>query len=68
MVVLLFETHHTSNFRGDLVAVRREARYRIAASVCCTSKNALGSEKAVQVAGPVELVHPAAVRANTATF
>ena len=62
MVVLVLETHQT--FRGDLVAVRREVRYRIAASVCCTSKNALGTEKAAQVAGPVELVHPAAVRVN----
>jgi hypothetical protein len=62
-LVLLFGIG-TSNFRGDLVAVRREARYRIAASVCCTSKNALGTEKAVQVAGPIEHVHPAAVRAN----
>jgi hypothetical protein len=40
------------------VAVRRAARYRIAASVCCTSKNALGTEKAVQVAGQVELASP----------
>ena len=62
MVVLLLETHQPSS--GDLVAVRGEARYRIAASVCCTSKNALGTEKMVQVAGQVELVHPAAVRAN----
>jgi hypothetical protein len=32
------------------VALRREARDRIAASVCRASKNALGAEKAVQVA------------------
>jgi predicted RNA-binding protein YlxR (DUF448 family) len=31
------------------VAVCHEARYRIAGSDCCTSKNALGIEKAVQV-------------------
>jgi len=50
------------NFPWRFVAVRHEARYRIAASVCCTSKNALGIEKAVQIAGQVELAHTAAVR------
>ena len=30
------------------MAVRREAYYCIAASVCCTAKNALGTEKAAQ--------------------
>src|ERR1700687_589372 len=38
--------------------------YRIAASVCWTSKNALGTEKGAQVAGQPELVHAVAVRAN----
>jgi hypothetical protein len=38
--------------------------YRIAASVCCTSKNTLGTEKGAQVAGQPELVHAVAVRAN----
>jgi hypothetical protein len=46
------------------VAVRREARYRIAASVCCMSKNALGTEKVAQIAEQAELVHAAGVRAN----
>ena len=46
------------------MAVRREARHRVAASIWRISKNALGTEKVVQVAGQVELVHPAAVRAN----
>jgi len=41
-----------------------KARYRIAASVCRTSKNALCTEKALQIAGQAELVHCAAVRAN----
>src|SRR4029077_2814750 len=37
---------------------------RGAPSVCRTSKNALCTEKASQIAGQVELVHAAAVRAN----
>jgi len=37
---------------------------RIAAPVCCTSKNALGTEKGAQVAGQPELLHAVAVRAN----
>jgi hypothetical protein len=46
------------------VAVRGEARKRLAASVCCTSKSALRTEKVVQVAGQVELVHPVDLQAN----
>jgi hypothetical protein len=38
--------------------------YRIAASVCWTSKNALGTEKGAQIPGQPELVHAVAVRAN----
>src|SRR3981081_954142 len=38
--------------------------YRIAASVCCTSKNALSTEKGAQVAEQPELAHAVAVRAN----
>ena len=37
---------------------------RIAASVCCASKNALGTEKGAQAAGQPELIHAVAVRAN----
>ena len=43
---------------------RAPTGYRIAASVRCTSKNALGTVKGAQVAGQPELVHAAAVRAN----
>jgi hypothetical protein len=52
--------------RVALTPIAGSNGYRIAASVCCTSKkkNALGTEKGAQVAGQPELVHALAVRAN----
>jgi hypothetical protein len=39
------------SFTWRSCGVYHKARYSIAGSDCCTSKNALGTEKAVQVAG-----------------
>jgi hypothetical protein len=52
------------SFTWRSCGVYHKARYRIAGSDGCTSKNALCTEEALQVAGQVELVHPAAMREN----